>query len=574
MRFFEIVSLNRFDWKLWLVVLGLSFLCYSTSLNGPFILDDAHTIQTNDAIKNPANFFNLWTSARYYSSSPDNWGYRPMQALFNWTSWQVGQGDTLPFHIFKVIFFSLTVMFFMLMWRELLPTVSQSVILIGGLIFLVNPVHTQVVSYIAATSTLLVGMYMSASLWQYLVFRRTRRYTHLVTSALCFFGALLSKEESIVLLGLLPLIEFFMRYNESLVAGKNRLKRWYAIGLRDFGVYAVYLAVAAVALALLIAMFEPTSNLARGSMDRWTYFITQWSAYLRYMVMYFFPYDLNADNLAFGFAESFGDLRAWGSLVLNLLLLGCAIAFVKQQPLFLFSLLWFYCAISPASSIVVLAEPVNDHRAFVAYLGWAGVLFPLIDGALVRGTQGKAILIAVLVAYSGFTIHRNITWSNNDRLWQDTIAKNPGSVRAHNNAALNFMHRSEWKKAKVLLDACLKIEPSYSYCLINRSLVGVSLGEEALAETFFKRAIQTDFTGVNARRYYAEFMFTRGRLTEALPLAEEANQYAQGKNLFVRALEIRLHLNMGHKEKARQVWEESIETFGNEPGLMALKDTL
>lgn len=93
---FTTPDLTRFNLKLWLCALGLSFLCYLPSLQGPFILDDAHTVQSNDAIQNPANFFKLWTSARYYSSSPDNWGYRPMQAMYTWTSWQLGQGETWP----------------------------------------------------------------------------------------------------------------------------------------------------------------------------------------------------------------------------------------------------------------------------------------------------------------------------------------------------------------------------------------------------------------------------------------------------------------------------------------------
>ncbi len=561
---FTTPDLTRFNLKLWLCALGLSFLCYLPSLQGPFILDDAHTVQSNDAIQNPANFFKLWTSARYYSSSPDNWGYRPMQAMYTWTSWQLGQGETWPFHAFKILFFSFVATFFTLIWRRLLPELPATVILLGGLFFLVNPVHTQVVSYIAATSTLLAGMFVTFSLYQYLRFREDGRWWRWAISVIGVFFAMMSKEEGITILGMIPLIEIYLRYRE------GRLR----FGWRDLGVYLGYVVSGALALALIISMFEPTSDLARGSMDRWIYFATQFRAYLRYMAMYFVSYDLNADNLQFGFATSWRDTSVILSVAANLILLTVAIFYIRRAPLLALCLFWFFGAISPASSILVLAEPVNDHRAFLAYLGFAGLSFPLIHWLRQKGVVGRAFVALVIVGYAGWTMARNVTWSSNVNLWEDTIAKNPDSVRAHNNAALNYMHRSEWDRAAQILDACLAIEPRYSYCLINRALVGVSRGEEQLSESLYKRAIEADFAGVNARRYYAEFMFARGRLTEAIPYAEQADQAAQGKNLFVRTLLIRLHLNTGNKSRAREILNESLETFGNDPSLIGLQSAL
>lgn len=548
----------------WLLLLALCFVIYWPSLHGPFILDDAHTVQGNDAIHNPANFFEIWTSARYYSSSPDNWGYRPMQVAYNMLAWQIADGATWPFHVIKILLFSIVVLLFVQIWRELQPRASEKALWAAALFFLVAPAQTQVVSYIAATSTLLGGVGVGVALWQYLLYRRRGGAWRLGISAFAFFLALLSKEETIVFLGLLPLIEVFLRVQ----SGEPRFKA------RDFAIYALYVMVGVAGLALIYSMFEPTSDLARGSMGRWPYFMTQWSAYLRYLLMYFVPYDLNADNLEFGFASSFREFRAWGSLLANLLLLVTAAAFWRRFPLFLFCLLWFYCAISPASSIIVLAEPVNDHRAFLAYLGLGGLMIPVMELLLAKGRKGLIVLLILLVGMAAWSMRRNVTWASNDTLWEDTLAKNPTSVRAHNNASLNSMARQDWNRSAEILDACLKIEPRYSYCLINRALVGIARGEEALAESLFQRGIEADFTGVNGRRYYAEYLFGRGRISQALPFAEEADRNAHGKNLFVRTLLVRIHLNRGDKEKARQIWQESRKTFGRDPALMSLEPSL
>lgn len=598
------IQLQRLDWKLLLLCLGLSLVIYAPSLRGPYILDDSHTIQTNDAIKNPSNFFNIWSSGRFSSSSPDNWGYRPLTTSYMWLSWWIGHGDTLPFHLLKVTFFSFTVLFFILFWRSLMPGLSDLTVFIGGLFFLVNPVHTQVVSYISATSTLLSGMLAALCLWQFVVFRKTGSLLTLNISLVAAFFSLFAKEEGVVILGLIPLIEVHLRLlqaREEICHEKGatvRVHLWQALARKSVwqfrwqqvATYVLYLLVIGTAVAVLISKFEPTSDLARGTMDRWTYFATQFRAYLRYMAMYFVPYDLNADNLQFGFATGWGDPLVWVTVLINIALLLLGLFLWAWSPTILFLLLWFYCAVSPASSVVVLAEPVNDHRAFLPYLGWGGLIMvsleailrwiasrPVLFGGLTQRTLMRVLTGAValvLVGYGGWTFARNITWSSNVNLWEDTLAKNPGSVRAHNNAALNYMHRMEWKRAAEILDHCLVIEPGYAYCLINRAIVGNARGEEVLTEQLFQRAVIADFAGVNARRYYGEFLFARGRLSAALPLAQAADQAAQGKNLFVRLLMIKLHMNMGETEKAREIWQESVETFGEEPGLMSLKESL
>ncbi len=559
-NFLNWISFDRFTFRLFLSVFAICFVIYLPSLNGPFILDDAHTVQTNISIQNPKNFFALWTSSKYYSSSPDNWGYRPVQAAFNLIAWQMGNGATWPFHLLKILFFAGTVTFFSLSWRRILPDYSTVVILLGTLWYAVNPVHTQVVSYIAATSTLIAGFCISFAMYQYLRFRVSGDWWRLFLSAAILFPAMLSKEEAVTSVALIPLLEGFLRWRE------KRLR----IELRDIVILLPYVVSVGLGLLLWIYMQEPSGSLSRGTFDRWLYLATQFSAWLRYMAIFFVPYDLNADNLEFGFAMSWTEVRVWLSLIVNMLLLATSLFFVKRMPLLLFALIWFYIAVSPASSIMVLAEPVNDHRAFIAYLGYGALVFPIVHYLLQFGRKGLIVTAALLVGYSGFAMARNHTWSSNDLLWEDTIVKNPGSVRAHNNAALNYMHRAEWKRSAELLDRCLEIEPRYAYCLINRALVGISRGEEQLAESLFIRAIEADFAGVNARRYFAEYLISRGRLSEALPHLLAADKAVSGRSLTVRVLLVRVYVNIGQKADAQRIYDESLATFGPQPSLTAL----
>lgn len=552
-------------YQVWLLLLATIFLLYLPSLRGPYILDDSHTIQWNGSIQNIQNFFKLWTSAQHYSSSPDNWGYRPVVTVLNSICWWVGGGATWPFHLIKILFFSWVCLLLFTVWQVLLPKVSREIIAVSVLIFAANPIHTQVVSYISATSTLVCGAFALAALLNYLRFRETGKRIFLGLMFGAVLLSMLAKEEGIVVIALVPLVEMYLRKIE----GRPLLRSFPVIPI------IVPIVAAAIAMALIVKMFEPTSDIARGSLPKLHYFITQWRAYLRYMGMYFVPVGMNADNLEFGFSTSLTDPKVITAAVLNLFLVGVAVVSIKRQPVVALSILWFYIAISPGSSVVVLAEPVNDHRAFMAYLGLFGLGVWFLN--LLNRYNYKIYLsfaALVLVAYSYGTTQRNQLWANNELLWRDVVAKNPSSPRAYNNLAVDLMAKARYDESLVLLDKCAAAGPYYGMCYINRAITEAALGRDDAAEADYQKSMQIDRGYIHSRLNYASFLRARGHFSKAFELLSDADKFAQGRNLRIRQILIELALQLGDHKKARELLDESRLTFGDHPTLLGLENSV
>ncbi len=542
--------MNRFFWGILLITIVLLNV---SSLNGPYLLDDTHTLEGNAHIQSLSSLGKVWTSGRYYSALPATWGYRPLTTTTNILSWVAGSGNPWPFHAFKWFVFFLICFFTFNIWRELLPDVSDVVLKVSLFLFAVNPVHSQLMGYISATSSLFASLFVVIAIDTYLKFRKTNQKTHLVICLLSVFFATMSKEEGVVVIALLFGVELFLNFREKKKIGLAGLKKLIAP-----------LVVCVFGAVLIYVNYEPTQGMVRGEITSWQYFMTQWRAYLRYMAMFVWSFNLNADNLNFEFSKSFSEVKVILALIVNLLLLAFALIRVKTQPLYLLSLFWFYAAVSPSSSIIPLGEAVNDHRALTAYVGM-GLVFTYFLSKIYRKTPQMFWVIGVILAvsYSSLSYQRSKDWSDSVTLWQDTVKKNPTSPRAFNNLATALMARGKDQQALDIIEQCLKITEGYSYCHTNKAILLVRLGREEKVNESFERGVALDVHYVNSRLYWAKYLISRGLLQKAKELLLQADTLTAGNNLQVRVELIATLYKMGLKDQSYELSKEALNRFGD-----------
>ncbi len=540
----------------WLFCALVIALIYSPSLHGPYILDDSHTLSSNGFVQSYSNFTTIWSTGRAYSSLPANYGYRPFTTTMNMVLWSIGDGATWPYHAAKIILFFLTCWLLGKLWSVLFPKVPREVIGAAVFLFAVNPVHSQVVSYISAIATQWAALFVCLSVLFYLKFRQSSLMRFHVFSLLSALLAILSKEEGVVVVALIPLLEIYLRKRENSAL----------LSTARIGALAAYLIPMAVGVGLIVYMFEPLQNLVRSNVSMGSYFMTQWRAYLRYFAMYFYSYDLNADNIAFGFSRSFLERSVLLALALNVLFLVVAVGYWKRLPALTFALMWFYIGVSPASSIVVLSEPVNDHRAFIGYMGFAAIGILLLNALRAKNrTAFLVVVCAVGVVYSAMTYKRAEAWSTNENLWEDTVAKNPLSPRAYNNLSLDHMRQRRYEDALALLKRCSELQPTYHVCHINSAIVLSQLGKDDRAEQEFALSAQYDPSVVQSRYNWAKFLLARGHFARAQSLLTEADTVAQGQNLEVRMELISAVRQQGDRELAKKLFQEAVSVFGWQP---------
>lgn len=475
-----------------------------------------------------------WKTAKAYSSTPDNYGYRPLTANLSQISCAIGGCSSVPFQVIKKILVVVLALCAFLLWNEWmrrfpgagLPSGwwGQGVLLFG--FFLLHPINTQIANYVAANSTLLATIFYALSLFGYLKFRRLARWRYLILSSCAYFLAIMSKEEGITLIAIVLLLEMFFLRGKSWIPEK---KAW--IGLGALGV------VAALGAGLIISHFEPSSNLARGNLARELYFATQLRAYFHYMSTMVWPFQFNFDNLSFRFATELWTAENVVFFLLNLLVVFTGLVLCFKRQIWGLAILGFYITILPASSIIPLSEPVNDHRHIIPFLFFGfGLVYSINQGlkAIKESWVQKILVAGLFVFLAGATVYRNLDFVSNKALWLDTALKNPTSPRAQNNLALEYMGERDYKTAIAILNTCLRNGPYYYNCYLNLAVSYVAIGEPNLAEVYFKKALEYDYGRISSRSFYANFLIARGRESEALVYLEQANQFANGMHRPIR----------------------------------------
>ncbi|NNU33455.1 hypothetical protein HK413_03470 [Mucilaginibacter sp. S1162] len=192
----------------------------------------------------------------------------------------------------------------------------------------------------------------------------------------------------------------------------------------------------------------------------------------------------------------------------------------------------------PTSSIIPLAEVLNDHRMFFPFVGliisvsWAVAL-------LVRSypPKYKAALITVLVIMVGSSAYatrqRNQVWYSEETLWHDVTIKSPNNGRGLMNYGLSKMATGDYATANIYYTRALKLLPSYFSLYVNLGILKAAMDQPVLAENYFKMGQAYGANYPDAYIYYGRFLNQQHRYAEAITNLQQAISLSPG-NIYAR----------------------------------------
>ncbi len=415
-------------WKLrwWHAALGVLaaaaavFLAYGPALNGPFVFDDQYL-----------PFF----SPRF-AEQPIHMaikGVRPFLMLSFWLNSRTAGTEPFTYHLWNVLFHLVNSLLVFLIARKLLGRASVEgsrrdlLAAFAGGVFLLHPVQTESVAYVASRSENLSAMFYFAAVVVFL-YRRREAIGWLPSLAviLLLAGAVTTKEHTLTLAGLLLLIDYFWNPGFSFRGIR-----------RNWRLYAPLAAAAAAGTALVYRLVIRGADTAGFNVEGlpWhDYLYTQFRALWVYFRLFVLPFGQNADY-DYPISRSLLDGGAIFGLAGLLLLIGCAWYFRRRFPLAAFGVLAALLLFSPTSSVVPIQDAVAERRLYLPMA--ALVLVPL--ELLSRWRSRRAVLVcaAGALAALGLLCHqRSKVWASPMALWEDTVAGSPHNQRAHSQLAM------------------------------------------------------------------------------------------------------------------------------------------
>lgn len=448
--------LSNTRWHSWFIFL-FGFLLYANTLGHEFAQDDAIVLYENAFVKEGlAGIPGIFENDTFYgffqregkAKLVAGGRYRPFTlAMF---ALEVELFGVQPFvgHLINALLNGLLgLLIYRLLLTLLKPEKKASkayfIALATALLFIAHPLHTEVVANIKGRDEIMAllgslgALYLSLLAW-----KRSSMPMHLL-AGLVFLIGLLSKENAITFVAIVPLTYYFF----------TNLK------LRDIaGATVPFAAAAIIFMVIRTSVLGPDFGAPSMEMMNNPFVKVENNQYVlftpgekaatityslgKYLQLLVFPHPLTHDYYprAIGVMQ-WSDWRVLLSLLAYLTLIAYALRGLLRKDLIAYGIIFYLGTLSLVSNILF---PVGTHMAerllFMPSLGFCFALAVLVYNLSTRNISkdyrslypGMAILAVIALAFSVKTVMRNTVWKNNYTLFTNDIHYSPNSAKLRN----------------------------------------------------------------------------------------------------------------------------------------------
>lgn len=511
-----------FDWKPYLVLTIFAFILYANTLNNDYALDDAIVITNNQFTQKGTEgisdifkydtFTGFWMTS-YKGRTADQiqeekklvagGRYRPLSvATFAMEVEFFGKNITAPkgqpnykgnpfiSHLINIILYLFTTILLFIILKKLFPPDDKrkwyfSFPMLVSLLFLAHPIHTEAVANIKGRDEIMTLLGSLAALWFTLKYLDNKKFYYLILSSISLLLGLLSKENAITFLAIIPITVYYFtdyKWKENL---KSFLPLLIAAG--------VFLLIRGSILGMGVQKTEVADEImnnpfihASGAEKLATIFYTLWM----YIKLLIFPHPLTYDYYPHQIAIiNWGNPGAFLPFLLYLAIGIYAVwGMIKKKDIFSYSI-WFY--LLPLSVVSNIFFPVgtfmNERFVFISSIGFClvfGWLLYKYLPKLIKNPQTAFyvlgfIMITVLGLYSFKTIDRNKAWESDFVLFSTDVQVSVNSAKSScsmggkmieqaqkdENIKDTAVHNNLCRKAIKYLERSVEIYPEYADAL-------------------------------------------------------------------------------------------------------------
>ena len=468
---------KSFVWWPWiagLAALAVVFEIYSPALHGPFVLDDLYFPYASPQLRGIP--FLRWVG------DP-----RPVLMLSYWLNHLWSGEDSFAYHVTNVLLHFVTSIVTALIamrlvdWAEVSDShrVKRTLGIFAGALFLVHPMQTESVAYVASRSEVLSVLFYYSAFCVFL-YRRTESISWLrALAVLVLFGAALgSKQHTLTLPALFLLTDLFW------AQGSLRANRLLYIVMGVIG-------VAGAAFILRNLSYANTAGFHVAGLTPLSYFFTQCRVVWTYARLFVLPFGQNADPdvpISTGPLDHLAivGLLAWIAVV------AAAWIYRKKFPLASFGILMFLLLLLPTSSVIPIADVLQERRIYLPFLGLALVCLEFLRRLEWR--RRAMIEAPVLIVLLVLTYQRNELWGDPLSLWQDTVAKSPNKIRPRFQLAEAYYENGQFADSAREYEVAARLAPPDYRLLVNYGLALDRTGRypEALAKLQQAAGLEVD----------------------------------------------------------------------------------
>jgi tetratricopeptide (TPR) repeat protein len=398
-------------------------------------------------------------------------------------------------HAVNIILFTLTCLLLYYLLTYLLPNKKDpvfylSIPFITTMLFAGHPIHTEAVANIKGRDEIMGLLFSLLALLAAVRYVKTQNIGHLLWGGVVFFLALLSKENAITFIAIIPLTFFFFT--------KAKLKDYalaiviYAIPIAIFLYMRMIYTKAGFGAESPEVLNNPFAYLPKG-MDG---FIQRYATIIMTFILYFklliFPHPLTHD---YYFNQipfiGVGDPVFLLSVLLNGGLLIYALINLPKREISAYAILFYFITFSIVSNLVfTVGILMNERFVYMCSIGFcllvAYLLVKAKDRYKLPAQAVTGIVVVILLLYSVKTISRNFVWKDNLTLFL------VDSKTSTNSAKVNMSAGGDLTKIVDENFDTLRKNGRLQYVtdLLDMNVNVATIPDSTLKKEFLQRAIQ------------------------------------------------------------------------------------
>jgi len=520
----------------YLLLIVLGFIYYGNSLKNGFSMDDDLVTSTPEFVhKNVEKGFSgiipIFKS-RYATNATQNYEYRPVTtatfaiqyALFadadleaearlkpkSEDSIEYWQKQATVSHFISISLYILCCILVFIFVYKIIPEYKLQVALLTAILFLIHPIHTEVVNNIKCRDELLVMFFGFSSLIVLLKVLSSnlipkKKYGFLALGILFLILSIFSKKSGFVFVALIPVVLYYF----------TQLK-W-----KNIAPILILFLVSGLIFSLTKKMvFDEGSERELFFYENPLYVDGSWAmkipmffyTIIWYVKMIFWP---NPLSFYYGYNElpmaDFSYPLVWVGVVFVVGLTAFGLWRIKKKEIWFFGFLFFMLTIGGIANLVVVAPGIVAERfLFVPSFGLLLIISYysikyyykyLKNNSVKYATFGIGGII-LLVSFVHVT-NRNPVWQSQFSLYNNDIKHLNKSAKAHSLMATEFRevamlntqnfntYLAYIDSSKYHFEKALEIYPDYSNCLNNLGvLYHVNMQKTWNAIPLFRKAIE------------------------------------------------------------------------------------
>ncbi len=504
-------SPNIFLIRLFLVAVVI--MLYGQSINFQFTLDDDLFYLKHKSVQQGMDgVADIFTkgSLNQFDGTTGVQPYRPITLTVFAIQKTLFDNSPSAAHFVNVILYILVVLILFGLLKKLFPSFHVYVIALMALLFVVHPIHTEVVSSVKSMDELLAALFGFMA-WRYFLTDNTEKNNSWLLIGLgsfFYFLSLLSKESAIAFLIIIPLSMIMIQKKEI----KSSLKALIPLGLITFLFLIIrHNIIGTSTQSNGLSILE---NVLNASTSIWQTTATKSVILFHYIRLLFVPWPLTWD---YSYNQiplvNWTSVTAWLGLIIYGLLFIYALLQFKKQPLFSFLILFFFISSSPTNNLFLInGATIGERFLFVPSLAFTTGFILLLANVFklnIDEFSGKSktaftgLAILTLLVFSVMASNRTADWKSNLVLFEKGVERSPNSSRAQYSLATEYLTQSKetsdpneknnfLQQSLIHFNKSLEILPENKLSHYNSGLCYVQLGDTNNAIIRYKRAIELD----------------------------------------------------------------------------------